>query len=62
MLSTPHLSPSAPASSATHPALGAALGAAAVGIVLIYLAGFSQLEAIHDGAHDARHAAALPCH
>ena len=62
MLSTPQLSPVVEAWSARHPALGAALGAAAAGILLVYIAGFSQLEAVHDGAHDARHAAALPCH
>ena len=36
--------------------------AAALGIVLVYLAGFSQIEALHDGAHDARHSAGFPCH
>ena len=36
--------------------------AALIGLVLIYLAGFAQADALHDGAHDARHSAAFPCH
>ena len=38
------------------------LAAALLGATLIYLAGFAPIEAIHDGAHDARHSAAFPCH
>ena len=33
-----------------------------LGAVLIYLAGFANADALHAGAHDARHSAALPCH
>ena len=40
----------------------APLLAAALGVVLVYLAGFAQIEALHDGAHDARHSAGFPCH
>ncbi|HET9652546.1 MAG TPA: CbtB-domain containing protein [Usitatibacter sp.] len=40
----------------------AAVASACIGALLVYLAGFSQLEALHNGAHDARHAAAMPCH
>ena len=36
--------------------------AAILGVVLIYLAGFAHADAVHDGAHDARHSAAFPCH
>jgi len=36
--------------------------AALLGAMLIYLAGFAHADALHDGAHDARHSAALPCH
>ena len=39
-----------------------AIACAFAGAVLIWLAGFSQMEALHNGAHDARHGAALPCH
>ena len=42
--------------------LRAAIACAALGIGLVWLAGFSQMEALHNGAHDARHGAALPCH
>jgi cobalt transporter subunit CbtB len=39
-----------------------AIACTALGIALVWLAGFSQMEALHNGAHDARHGAALPCH
>jgi len=39
-----------------------AIGAALLGAALIFVAGFLHAEAVHDGAHDARHSAALPCH
>lgn len=42
--------------------LTAALGAAVLGICLVYFAGFSHLEAVHNAAHDTRHSAAFPCH
>ena len=40
----------------------AAAFAALLGVALVYLAGFAPIEAVHHGAHDARHSAALPCH
>ena len=40
----------------------APLAAALLGVALLYLAGFAHVDALHDGAHDARHSAALPCH
>ena len=43
-------------------ALVAPIAAAILGAIVIYLAGFAPLEALHDGAHDARHSAAFPCH
>jgi cobalt transporter subunit CbtB len=36
--------------------------AAALGLVLLYAAGFAETEALHNAAHDARHSAAMPCH
>ena len=39
-----------------------AIACAALGMALVWLAGFSQMDALHNGAHDARHGAALPCH
>jgi cobalt transporter subunit CbtB len=43
-------------------ALAAPLAAVLLGVALLFLAGFSHIDAVHDGAHDARHSAALPCH
>ena len=40
----------------------AAAFAAAIGLFLLYAVGFSHPEAIHEAAHDARHAAGFPCH
>lgn len=46
--------------------LGAeALSIAAAGLLglgLIFAAGFAQATAVHDAAHDQRHAIAFPCH
>ena len=42
--------------------LAAPIVALLLGVALLFLAGFSHIEAVHDGAHDARHSAALPCH
>ena len=44
------------------PSLAAALCAAALGLVLLYAAGFATTEALHNGAHDARHSAGFACH
>jgi len=44
-------------SSIIAPVLTAALGA-----VLLYLAGFAQIEDLHNSAHDTRHASGFPCH
>ena len=40
----------------------APLAAALIGLGLIYVAGFAEADALHDNAHDARHAANFPCH
>ncbi|MEP6998442.1 MAG: CbtB domain-containing protein [Betaproteobacteria bacterium] len=42
--------------------LSATLCAVVFGLVLLYVAGFAQTEALHNGAHDARHAAGFACH
>ena len=39
-----------------------ALAAALLGAFLILGTGFVQLPAVHNAAHDARHAFAFPCH
>jgi cobalt transporter subunit CbtB len=38
------------------------LSAALIGLALIWFAGLSQAQAVHDAAHDARHSVAFPCH
>ncbi len=42
--------------------LVAAIGASILGVCLVYFAGFSHIEAVHNAAHDTRHSAAFPCH
>lgn len=37
-------------------------GAALLGLTLLALAGHVQAGALHDAAHDARHATGFPCH
>ncbi|NBA97429.1 CbtB-domain containing protein [Pseudomonas sp. R5(2019)] len=39
-----------------------AFSAAILGAWLVYFAGFSHIEAVHNAAHDTRHSAAFPCH
>jgi cobalt transporter subunit CbtB len=36
--------------------------AGALGLLLVYAAGFAEIAAVHDAAHDVRHSSALPCH
>jgi cobalt transporter subunit CbtB len=54
------------ASSAHHAAISSSMaahvGAAIVGLMLLYAAGFAQTQEMHDGAHDTRHSAGFPCH
>ncbi len=49
---------------ATRPvsALLGITGAAMLGLFLLILAGHVQAAALHDGAHDTRHATGFPCH
>ena len=42
--------------------LTAAVSAMIVGACLVYFAGFSHIDAVHNAAHDTRHSAAFPCH
>mgnify|MGYP006439356805 CR=1 FL=1 len=35
---------------------------AAIGVGLFFVAGHAQSAALHDAAHDTRHAAGFPCH
>ena len=36
--------------------------AALIGLAIIIVSGHVQAEALHDAAHDVRHAAGFPCH
>lgn len=38
------------------------LAAAALGVFLLFGAGFAEMSPLHNAAHDARHAAGFPCH
>ena len=40
----------------------APLWATVIALALLFLAAFAQIEALHNGAHDARHSAGMPCH
>ncbi len=40
----------------------AALIAALLGTLVIWVVGFSHIEAVHNAAHDTRHSNAFPCH
>lgn len=37
-------------------------GAVALGLILLFSAGFAQATVMHDTSHDVRHAMAFPCH
>ncbi len=34
----------------------------AMGVAFVFLVGFSHPQALHDAAHDSRHALSFPCH
>jgi cobalt transporter subunit CbtB len=36
--------------------------AALLGVFIVGFAGFSQMDAVHNAAHDYRHSMAFPCH
>ena len=44
-----------------HRKLAAAL-LAALGLVIVFAAGFAPGEVVHNAAHDSRHSFAFPCH
>lgn len=39
-----------------------ALLAALLGLALLFVTGFAEVNVLHHAAHDARHSAAFPCH
>ena len=60
MIST--LAASTKAASGATTVLVPAVFAILLGVVLVYGVGFASPMAIHNAAHDARHAFAFPCH
>lgn len=42
--------------------LVAAVSTMFLGAFLVYFAGFSHIDAVHNAAHDTRHSSAFPCH
>ena len=42
--------------------LAALLASAVVGLAVVWAAGHAQAGALHDAAHDVRHATGFPCH
>lgn len=40
----------------------ASLLAGALGLVILYGAGFAETAQLHNAAHDGRHSASFPCH
>jgi cobalt transporter subunit CbtB len=53
---------SRPTASSAISKLAQAATAVFFGAMIVGFAGFSHLEAVHNAAHDARHANAFPCH
>ena len=49
--------PPPPRAGSSRPLLAAALG-----LVIVFAAGFAPSEAVHNAAHDTRHSFAFPCH
>lgn len=43
-------------------ALLSVLGMLAIGLAVLFAAGHAQSAALHDAAHDVRHATGFPCH
>jgi cobalt transporter subunit CbtB len=54
--------PTATATATQSQRLVAAASAMLLGAFLVYFAGFSHIDALHNAAHDTRHSSAFPCH
>lgn len=52
----------APASTVDSSTIAQAVLAMALGLFIIGVVGFSHISAVHNAAHDVRHANAFPCH
>jgi len=42
--------------------LTSVFAALALGVAMLYFAGFAEAAQFHDSAHDTRHTLAFPCH
>ena len=62
MTTTTQSSSFAPVASRLNERLMAAALAAFLGLGLVFMAGFSPAIALHNAAHDFRHAQNFPCH
>ena len=51
-----------PASTVDSTIIAQAVLAMALGLFIIGVVGFSHISAVHNAAHDVRHANAFPCH
>ncbi len=51
-----------PAGTVARPAPWPGMVALFLGAVFLMGVGFSHIDAVHNAAHDARHAAGFPCH
>lgn len=51
-----------PASAIDSNTIAQAVLAMALGLFIVGVVGFSHISAIHNAAHDVRHANAFPCH
>ena len=55
-------SQTAPASTVDSNIIAQAVLAMALGLFIVGVVGFSHISAVHNAAHDVRHANAFPCH
>ncbi len=62
MTTTTQSSSFAPVATRANERLMAAALAAFLGLSLVFMAGFSPAIALHNAAHDFRHAQNFPCH
>ena len=51
-----------PASTVDTNTIAQAVLAMALGLFIVGVVGFSHISAVHNAAHDVRHANAFPCH
>lgn len=48
--------------SAVRSDIAAIIAVAILGLGIVFVAGHAQASALHDAAHDVRHATGFPCH